>query len=82
MAKLVEPLVERPFGFTDIHEVVFAGGSYTIEAGFFGDGPEFFFISIERYPWGPREGAPGGGEIVWIVDGCGGFLLVGIGRHL
>jgi hypothetical protein len=55
MAKLVEPLVERPFGFTDIHEVVFAGGSYTIEAGFFGDGPEFFFIGIERHPWGPRE---------------------------
>jgi hypothetical protein len=82
MAELVEPLVERPFGLTDIHEEIFAVRSYAIEAGFSGDNTEFFFVCAEGYPRGPGEGAPGGGEIFWIADGYRGFGLVGIGRHL
>ena len=81
VAKLVEPLVERPPGFTDIHEEVFAGGADAVKAGFFGDGPEFFFVCGERYPWCPGEGAPGWSEVGSIVDGYFRFLLVGIRRH-
>jgi hypothetical protein len=82
MAELVEPLVERSFRLTDIHEEVFVVRPYAVEAGFSGDNAEFFLVCTEGYPWGPGEGAPGGGEIFWIADGCRGFRLVGIGRHL
>jgi len=81
MTKLVEPLVERPFGFTDIHQEIFAGRADAVKAGFFRDGAELFFISGEGDPRGPGEGAPGGSEVGSIVDGYFRFLLVGIRRH-
>jgi hypothetical protein len=81
MTKFVEPPVELPPGFTDVHEEVFPGRSYAVEAGFSGDGAEFFFVCGERYPWGPGEGAPGGSEVGSIVEGYFRFLLVGIKRH-
>lgn len=59
MAKLMEPLVERPFRFTDVHEEIFAGRADAVEAGFLGDDPELFFISSEGDPRGPGDGAPG-----------------------
>ena len=58
MTKFVETLVERPPGFSDVHEKVFAGGADAVEAGFPGDFPELFFGSGERHPRGPGEGAP------------------------
>ena len=79
MTKFVEPLVERPFSFTDIHEEVFTSRADPVEARFFGDGPEFFFVCGERYPRGPGEVAPVFGEVFSIVEICRG--LVGIGRH-
>ena len=79
MTKFVEPLVERPFSFSDVHEEVFAGRADPVESGFFWDGAEFFFIGGERHPWGPREVAPVFGEVFSIVEICRG--LVGIGRH-
>ncbi len=83
MTKLVEPLVERPFGFTDVHQEIFAGRADAVEAGFFRDGAELFFISGEGDPRGPGEGAPGWGEVgSGLVNGCiSGSWLVGIGRH-
>lgn len=45
-------------GFADIHEEVFPGRADSVEAGLFGDGPEFVFVSGERDPRGPGEGAP------------------------
>ena len=65
--EFVDPLVKRPLGFTNIHEEVFTNRADAVEAGFFGDSPEFFFISGERYPRGPGEGAPGGREEVQIL---------------
>jgi len=79
MAKLVEPLVQRPFRLTDIHEEVSAGRSYAVEAGILGDGTEFFFVCSEGDPRSPGEGAPSGVEIFWIGDVCREFLMVGIG---
>jgi hypothetical protein len=81
VTKFVEPPVELPSGFTDIHEEVFAGGADAVKAGFFGDGAEFFFVCGERHPRGPGEGAPGGSEVGSIVEGYFRFLLVGIRRH-
>jgi hypothetical protein len=80
MTKFIEPLVERPPGFADVYEKVFAYRADAVEAGFFLDGPEFVFVCGERNPRGPREGAPGACEIIWIV-GIGKDWLVGIRRH-
>ena len=57
------------------------GRSYAVKAGFFWDSAEFFFVCSERYPRGPGEGAPGGGQVGSIVEGYFRFLLVGIRRH-
>jgi hypothetical protein len=82
MTKFVEPLVERSPGFTDVHQEIFASRADAVKAGYSGDFSEVFFGSSERYPRGPWQGAPGGGEIIGIIAVfCGGFLLVGIRRH-
>jgi hypothetical protein len=81
VTKFVEPLVELPFSFTDVHQEVFAGRADAIEAGFFGDFPELFFGCGEGDPRGPGLGAPGGGEVLWIGAIYFRFRLVGIGRH-
>jgi hypothetical protein len=81
VTKFVEPPVELPSGFTDVHQEIFAGRSYTVKAGFFWDSAEFFFVCGERYPWCPGEGAPGGGQVGSIIEGYFRFLLVGIRRH-
>ncbi len=68
-------------GFADIHEEVFAGRADPVEAGLFGDGPEFVFVSGERDPGRPGKGGPGRGEEFSIVEVYDEFRLVGIGRH-
>jgi len=68
-------------GFADIHEEVFPGRADSVEAGLFGDGPEFVFVSGERNPRGPGEGGPVFGEVFFIAEICHGFRLVGIGRR-
>ena len=55
MTKFVQSLVERPSGFADVHEKVFANGADAVESGFFWDSPEFVFVCGERDPRGPRE---------------------------
>ena len=36
VAEFVEPFVERPSGFSDVHDEVFADWFYPVEAGGFG----------------------------------------------
>ena len=59
MAEFIQSFVCGFSGFTDVHQEIFANGFYPVEAGFFGDLPEFFFGGGERYPRGPGEGGPG-----------------------
>jgi hypothetical protein len=58
MSKFVEPLVQSPPGLTDIHQEIFSGRPDPVEAGLFGDLPEFVSVCGERDPWDPREVAP------------------------
>jgi ferritin-like protein len=80
LAEFVDSFVHGSSRFADIHEEVFADRFYPVEAGFPRDLPEFFFVSGERDPRGPREGGPGVREevTVWWISMRG----VGIGRHL
>ena len=58
LAKFIQPLVQSPPGFTDIHQEIFSGRPDPVEAGIFGNYSEFVFVCGERDPWGPGEGAP------------------------
>ena len=58
MAEFVNSFVYGSSRLADVHEEVFADGFYPVEAGFFGDLPEFFFGGGERDPRGPWERGP------------------------
>lgn len=64
VTEFIEPMVQCPPGFTDIHQKIFSGGSDPEESGLFLDVPEFFFGCGEGNPGGPGEGGPCGGEEV------------------
>ena len=64
VTEFVESFVYGSPGLSDIHEEVFADRSYPVEAGLFGDLPEFMFVCGEGKPLGPGEGGPSGGEEV------------------
>ena len=81
MPEFVQSFVDGSPGFANVHEEVFPGRTDPVEAGFFGDGPEFVFVSGEGYPRGPGGGGPGRGEEFSIVKVYDGFRLVEIGRH-
>lgn len=64
VTEFVQSFVYGSPGFTDVHQEVFADRSYPVDAGLFGDLPEFVFICGERDPRGPGEVLPIGGEEV------------------
>jgi hypothetical protein len=64
LAKFIEPLVESPPCFTDIHQDIFSGRPDPVETGIFGDLPEFVFVCSERDPRSPVEVAPARAEKV------------------
>jgi hypothetical protein len=79
-AEVVQALVQASLGFADVHQEVFAGGSYPVEAELMGDLFERVLVGAERDPGGPGEGAP---VVKEVRDIFGIFYgLVGIGRHL
>jgi hypothetical protein len=80
VSEFVEPFVNGSPGLTDVHQEVFAGGSYLVEAGLFWDLPELFFCCGEGDPREPGEEEPVIEEVFYIFEV--GRKLVGIGRHL
>jgi hypothetical protein len=56
--EFVQSFVYSPLGFTDIHEKIFADGSYPVETWLVGDLPEVMFICRERNPRGPWKRGP------------------------
>jgi len=71
--------MQRPAGFADVHQEVFAGRADAVQPGLVRDRLKRVPAGIERDPRGPGKGAPGAGEAGDIFGIEGGS---GIGRHL